>query len=214
MDRRQTAIECAEIESSGFSVREYLQDCGCISPWGTWYRLQREELHRQTWQIRDGKGGDDMRKLTLADKKKAVDIAMAGGSPLKYLKELDVKNPSACWAYIKKCLKARDPEQYARLTAKETEEPEEEKQPEVNVTIRSEDIQTGEADLQPTIVKMQNMDGFEITGLKTTYGEWHVSNNGYLFFGANSHDELEMPVEVWRKFAADLPRVMQILGIA
>ena len=110
MDRRQLAEECERIEKDGGSVRDYLAARGCISPWGTWYRLQKEQLGRKEWQITDGKGGDDVRKLTLEQKKKAVEIAAGGGNPLEYLKECGAANPSASWVYILKCLEKTDPE--------------------------------------------------------------------------------------------------------
>ena len=117
MDRRQLAEECERIEKDGGSVRDYLAARGCISPWGTWYRLQKEELGRHESQITDGKGGDDVRKLTLEQKKKAVEIAAGGGNPLEYLKKCGAANPSASWVYIMKCLEKTDPEMHAKLTA-------------------------------------------------------------------------------------------------
>ena len=54
-------------------------------------------------------------KITLAQKKKAVDIAIGGGNPLKYLKECGSSNPSAHWYYIRKTLKEKDPEKYAQI---------------------------------------------------------------------------------------------------
>lgn len=170
MDREALARKCARIEKAGGSVREYLGGLGFISPWGTWFRLQKEELGRKDYQITDGKGVEEMRKVTLEDKKKAVEIALSGGNPLKFLKECGVANPSASWAYIKKTLKEVDPEKYARLPSRANaaepecwkpkeavttccaqarpsgvevpdEWPEEEpEKPEVVLTIRSEDL--------------------------------------------------------------------------
>jgi len=115
MNRQQLARECVEIEQAGGSVREYLALKGCISPWGTWYRLQKEELGRAECHITDGKGGDDMKKIALADKKKAVEIAIGGGDPLEYLRKCGSKNPQALWYMIKKNLQEVEPDQYAKL---------------------------------------------------------------------------------------------------
>ena len=115
MNRQQLARECVEIEKAGGSVREYLASKGCISPWGTWYRLQKEELGRAECHITDGKGGDDMKKIALADKKKAVEIAIGGGDPLEYLRKCGSKNPQALWYMIKKNLQEVEPDQYAKL---------------------------------------------------------------------------------------------------
>lgn len=50
-----------------------------------------------------GKGENKVanHKLTLEQKKKAVEIFRSGGDYLRYLKECGAKNPSAAWAYIK-----------------------------------------------------------------------------------------------------------------
>ena len=179
MDREALARKCARIEKAGGSVREYLGTLGFISPWGTWFRLQKEELGRKNYQITDGKGVEEMRKVTLEDKKKAVEIALSGGNPLKFLKECGVANPSASWAYIKKTLKEVDPEKYARLPSRANaaepecwkpkeavttccaparpsgvevpdELPEEPEKPEVVLTIKSEDL-TREIDETPHV---------------------------------------------------------------
>lgn len=116
MDRQELAQICAEIEKAGGSVREYLHDIGFLSPWGTWYRLQIEELGRKRHQIKDGKGTGDMkRKITLAQKKRAVSIALNGGNPLPYLRECGSVKPDGLWYTIKQDLKKVDPETYEKL---------------------------------------------------------------------------------------------------
>ena len=116
MDRAELAKACVEVEKAGGSVREFLAEQGCISPWGTWYRLQKEELHRKESQITDGKGRVNMaRKITLEQKKKVVQIAIEGGDPLEYLRQHGSKNPTGLWWTIKNDLKAADPELYAKI---------------------------------------------------------------------------------------------------
>ena len=58
---------------------------------------------------RNGKEEKNMarNKLTLEQKKKAVEIAQNGGDPLKYLEKCGSKNPSAAWFYIKKTIEAK-----------------------------------------------------------------------------------------------------------
>lgn len=105
-----------EVEKAGGSVREFLAEQGCISPWGTWHRLQKEELHRSDSQITDGKRRENMaRKITLEQKKKTVQIAIEGGDPLEYLRQHGSKNPSGLWWTIKNDVKAADPELYAKI---------------------------------------------------------------------------------------------------
>lgn len=117
MDRAELAKECVAVEKAGGSVREFLKEHGCISPWGTWYRLQKEELHRSESQITSGKGDENKlsRKITLEQKKKAVQIAIEGGDVLEYLRQLGSKNPSGLWWTIKNDVKAADPELYAKI---------------------------------------------------------------------------------------------------
>ena len=115
MDRTELARRCARIDAAGGNVREFLKGLGFISPWGTWFRLQKEELGRKDYQITDGRGNEEMKKVTLEQKKKAVDIALSGGNPLDYLKEIGSKQPAALWYAIKKVLKEADPEKYGKL---------------------------------------------------------------------------------------------------
>ena len=87
-DREQLARECVEIEKRGGCVRDYLRGLGCVSPWGTWHRLQKEELGRSDAQITDGKGkGMKQPKITDEQKNEAARIAIEGGDPREYLKE-------------------------------------------------------------------------------------------------------------------------------
>lgn len=232
-DREELARCCLEVEQAGGNVLTFLKECGYVSTWGTWYRLQIEELGRKKDTVTGGRGENTMNRITLEQKKKAVQIGIDGGDVIGFLKKCGSKNPSAHWCVIKKNLKDADPEAWAKLEASakkdsvQTEKPvtccapstregvevpddvpeEEPEKPEVVLTIKSEDLTR-----VSSITKPVNYDGFEIPGLKTDYGRFQVSNNGYLFFGADQ-DELEMPLEIWRKFAEDLPRVMAILGI-
>ena len=54
-------------------------------------------------------------KLTREEKERAVELAISGGDPIAYLRELGAKNPWASWAYVKQTLKKAKPELYAQL---------------------------------------------------------------------------------------------------
>ncbi|MBQ1792936.1 MAG: hypothetical protein II008_22400, partial [Oscillospiraceae bacterium] len=54
-------------------------------------------------------------KVTLEHKKKAVEIALEGGDPLKYLKDHGAGNAPAMWYTIKQNLKETDPEKFSQL---------------------------------------------------------------------------------------------------
>lgn len=124
MDKAQLAKECVAIDEAGGNVREYLASKGFISPWGTWYRLQIEELGRSKNQITEGRGGNEMSKITLEQKKKAVEMAIRGESPLPYLKKCGSTAPDKTWWYIKNKLKDADPELYAQIPDMRKAEPE------------------------------------------------------------------------------------------
>lgn len=123
MNRMKLAQECVEIDEAGGNVRDFLRMRGFISPWGTWYRLQIEELGRNKGQITEGKGGNDMKRVTLEQKKKAVEIALGGGDPLAYLKSIGSKQPPALWYAIRKGLQDADPAAYEKLMGVKKEEP-------------------------------------------------------------------------------------------
>lgn len=115
MDRSVLAQECLEIERAGGSVRDYLRELGFISPWGTWYRLQKEELHRKEHEITYGRENTMATRVSLEQKKKAVQIALDGGNPFDFLRQCGSKEPAGLWWTIKQNLKKVDPEIYAKL---------------------------------------------------------------------------------------------------
>lgn len=128
MDRARVASECVRIERRGGSVRDYLAGLGCISPWGTWHRLQVEELHRKSYEITDGKAKEWKRKYTEEEdivvgkvivtpkiREEAVRIALDGQSPLTYLEGLGLIKSTQAWNKIKARLKETDPETWEKL---------------------------------------------------------------------------------------------------
>lgn len=197
MDRTELARRCARIDAAGGNVREFLNGLGFISPWGTWFRLQKEELGRKDYQITDGRGNEEMKKVTLEQKKKAVDIALSGGNPLDYLKEIGSKQPAALWYAIKKVLKEADPEKYGKLptranaaepecwkpkaepvttccapsTREGVEVPDElpEEVPEEKMEMPAADLTIPEEKLisMDSVCKPVNYDGFEVMALKS-----------------------------------------------
>jgi len=115
MDRSVLAQECVEVERAGGSVRDYLRERGFISPWGTWYRLQKEELHRKEHEITYGRENTMATRVSLEQKKKAVQIALDGGNPFDFLRDCGSKEPAGLWWTIKQNLKKVDPDTYAKL---------------------------------------------------------------------------------------------------
>lgn len=59
---------------------------------------------------------ESKRMMKLGERsRKAVDIALEGGDPVEYFRQLGQKNPTAAWSSLKAQLREKDPETYARL---------------------------------------------------------------------------------------------------
>lgn len=228
-DRRQMALACLEIERAGLSVLDFLQDLGAVSPWGTWWRLQVEELGRERHQIRDGKGVNDMKKLTLENKKKAVEIALGGGNYLDYLKKCGAGNPSASWTYIKKCLQTKDPEKYEQLMAikkqekpaEPAEDPLKDFEPVVFQGKEYEKAEKAEQKEPKTEQKAEKTSGkrrkadqkkpFKIREAEGAVGIWTNKGTEIKFWKHGSEISLA-PVD-WLALAAELPNVLKLFGM-
>ena len=237
MDREQLAKECLKIEKADGNVLEYLRSVGCISPWGTWYRLQKEELRRRPDQIKNGKGYDAMGMITLEKKKKAVDLAIRGISPIPYLRECGSKKPGVTWSNIMRALETADPAKYNMLTKMRGFEPMKEaqkamEQPEVDMTIKAEDLAktNPEPEMKLTIHAAEIADDAEpeeAIGAPIFCGTLHVSavrddsigefyydsKFGVMDWRAPDGDEVSLNAESWRELIGKLPEIMKILGI-
>lgn len=127
--RRGEYYMCSERCLDLFVVREYKERTGWIEDY------KRRKTYMQ-------------KKITLEQKKKAVEIAIGGGDPMKYLAKCGAANPSASWWYIRKVLSEKDPETFRKLNAvteQDAEDPEEPvadvmPQPMVNLEISCEDL--------------------------------------------------------------------------
>ena len=73
--------------------------------WCSWSCLRQSEK----------KGKLDMKKLTLENKKEAVQIALSGGNPLDFIRMCGISNAADCWSKIKADLKEKDPEAREKL---------------------------------------------------------------------------------------------------
>lgn len=219
MDRKALALECLEVEAAGGSVREFLREHGCLSPWGTWYRLQIEELGRKDAQITEGKGDEEkMKKITLEQKKKAVQIAIDGGDPLEYLRNHGSKNPSGLWWTIKNDVKSADPELYAKipmLNAVRKNKPEKDEP----VPVDKETVAAAE-EAKPQIperliakIEVENplMDGFTVTSIRGKYGEYHKDTmSASLDFLGTDGETISMRPEAWKEWLEEVSRVLGI----
>lgn len=230
-DQMALAQECLEVEYRRESVIDYLRGKGFISPAATWQRLQLNYLDREPNKLTKGNGDIMAHKITLEQKKKAVQIAIDGGSPIDFLGMCGSKNPVNLWSTIKASLKQADPELYAKIPdqrkngAKKRNEDKEE--PEV--------FSLEDADPQPCppllmartpiddtvhiaaqkVTKPVNYDGFDVCGVRGKFGTYTasiISGKHWIDFDDPSGDTLSYPVEDWKDFLEELRKAAAVLG--
>ena len=179
-------------------------------------------------------------KITLEQKKKAVQIALDGGNQLLYLNGLGSKNAPAMWGTIKRNLKETDPETYEKLqaiqngkiraTAEAAAEAAEEVQAEEETEddFGQDDLEEDEPEDEPDepdepetpagkITGPVCYDGFNVCGVQGQYGCYRfqdINGKQWIDFddleGAN---ELSMTVDQWRGLLAELRKAAAILGV-
>lgn len=218
MDRHQLALECVKIEKAGGSVRDFLRQRGCISPWGTWYRLQREELGRTDDKITEGKGDRKMgqAKLTDAQKEQAVRIAIAGGDPRNYLRDCGSKAPDNLWWKIRRDLKDADPETYEKLP---------DRIPRTKQSLPKNfkliNRITAEKDEDETEERLPEMGDIPELRLKATAaegmaGSWKRDRE-YIKLEIQRENKPELVANMsaleWEAAAAELPEVLRLFGM-
>lgn len=182
--RRGDCYMCSEQCLDVFVTREYKERIGWIED----YQRRKKDMRK---------------KITLEQKKKAVEIAIGGGDPLEYLKDCGAGNPSASWWYIRKVLKEKEPEMYAKLPAEKEEEqkveqtvaekaeelaeyletPEGQEKLEKAVTISDEDVKKAMAakdvvmEIKDHLEKPKrrplNYEGFDVLTIKNEFGQFH-----------------------------------------
>lgn len=217
MDRGQMARECLEIEKRGGDVLAFLRGKGCVSPWGTWHRLQKEELGRKDGEISLGKGkeaknvGYQKTEKVKRTREENLDLIIEEireqRDPVEALGKLGYSEPGQVYTDVKNWAKQNAPEKYAMLPAN------------LAAWKKSRGLcrtETQELTLSAgenyVLNVAEDMEDVVITGIRLECGDYRVCN-GYLYFGSNEKDVLEMPVEIWRKFVKELPKAMRILGV-
>ena len=189
----------------------------------------------------DEEGEDDMRGqklLTDEQKEKAVQIAMEGGDPIKYLKGCGAVNPWGNWGYIKMLMQKNDPEKYDRLMKAMHEKGEEkekkrkeqrekleklmnpvevekvDKLPETVMTISSDGISVKRKETNPTKKQRKINLVYKVIGIETKLGKFqydHASDQ-LRWMPKNSTVVIMMPAEDWKQLAEDMPHIMKTIG--
>lgn len=230
-DQRELALQCLEVEDAGGSVIEFLKGLGFISASATWQRLQLNELGRLPSKLRDGKENVNMGKLTLEDKKKAVQIAVDGGNPLEYIRSCGVKNAAEAWGKIKRVVKETDQEAFEKIPKRlpnpknsiviDTPKGKMEITPEKISQMSQEEVSYANVAMMSELVKRTingavNYDGFTVRAVQGVYGRYFydkTSMGEYIDFENNDGDELSMTVDNWQMFVAELKHAAAVLGV-
>ena len=234
MDRRKMALECLEVERLGYSVLDFLREQGAISPWGTWWRLQVEELGRARYQIRNGKENKMAKKnnvLTPEVRTDAEKMIAEGRDPKTiqiYLADHGSKNPSAHLYAIRNSMKKKaepkldsgHPEikQKEELAGFEPFVPEKK-----TVTFGGKEFEKMEKP-SPTCCQPARPSGvtvpdqlpekkpsFKIREAEGACGIWRNDGNGWISY-LKGDNWAKMRVEDWLVMMAELPNVLKLFG--
>lgn len=157
-------------------------------------------------------------KITLEQKKKAVEIALGGGDPRDYLKACGSKNPDAHWYYIKNKLKETDKKTYYKLVGPVGEllakiEPEDE--PILKVQENEPDLQPGD---KVTVVVDGEATEHQVVDHKITVDENGIKVDDHYVLGPASYEEPEesqqpaVPNEVLNRVVPYGFRVREVEG--
>lgn len=234
MDRRKMALECLEVERLGYSVLDFLREQGAISPWGTWWRLQVEELGRARYQVRDGKENKMAKKnnvLTPEVRTDAEKMIAEGRDPKTiqiYLADHGSKNPSAHLYAIKNGMKkkAQQKDELAGFVPMDLKK----KKPE-KVTFNGKEFEKMEKEAEDKFKKaetaaekivkgLQNIaqqcklpePSFKIREAEGVCGIWRNDGNGWISY-LKGDNRTKMRVEDWLAMTAELPNVLKLFGI-
>lgn len=228
MDRERVAEECLRIEKRGGDVITYLRGLGCISPWGTWFRIQKEQLGRKNWQIKDGKGkkmvvhkeekkkvNKSKRKLTAEEKTKAMELYVSGGDPIEYLTSIGIESAARVWGGVRRYWPGVEIPEAAPAKVETPEDPKEDPLP-------FEPEPEDEADMydpfeyppeEPVTVPLTYMDR-KVTAIEDTeFGEFHRKGD-WVDWETKDGEMISMTIPQWRLLVNSAIRYdFRILGV-
>lgn len=185
---------------------------------------------------------EDMRGqklITDEQKQKAIETALEGGDPIKYLKECGAKNTWGNWGWIKMQLEKKDPEKYKRMMEALGQKPAtveradklpkverkaEEQKPLAKV-VRKEITKDGVKVEAKLLVPKEEFEkalnggtkkalDFKVIGIETKLGKFQYdsASDQMRWMPKNSTVVIMMQSEDWEKLAEDLPEIMKAIG--
>ena len=206
------------------------------------WRFKRNHIFYCTYSCLklSDEGVKEMAKITKEQKQKAVDIALDGGNPVEFLKGCGSMAPDQMWTYIKKTLKAKEPEVYAKLLLKAVD-----KAPTVKFEDVKKDImeipqikldgpiriETPEANKVEIVEKPEKKpvpekygihnplmyDQFTVREVEGLFGRYRYSDIGSAVYidyeNTEGVDVLSLTVDQWRRFREEQEKAAAILGV-
>ena len=171
-------------------------------------------------------GVKEMAKITKEQKQKAVDIALDGGNPVEFLKGCGSIAPDQMWTYIKKTLKAKEPEVYAKLLLKAVDRAPTVKfedvkkdimeipQIKVDGPIRIETKEPAQVEVLTVGTPVPPPFEYKTTGISTAIGDFqYFKKTGYLDWTDLNGETVSMNLDEWREFMNIFPFALVTLGV-
>ena len=171
-------------------------------------------------------------KITLEDKKKAVQIALDGGDPVKFLQGKGAADAVQVWGRIKRDLKETDPETFGKLPKRaEKKAPEKAEEPE---TVTVQDAMDGmKAAADEFFGKCEDaglkLDGgkdsflgyvndlaeYEVTAIRLkNFGEFYRDyEHNSIDWRTPAGEEVSISVIDWKELLERMPMILKILGV-
>ena len=228
------------------------EDCRIVHAARDLHKVDFTNLGQQDMQgffpyeipVREGKTeeerDEDMRgqkMLTDEQKQKAVEIALEGGDPIKYLKGLGAANPWGNWGYIKMKLKEKEPEKYDQLMkaqgGKQATVEKADKLPKVEHKAGKPVAKVIEKKVTKDGVKVKAkltvpakeieeiLNGgtkkaleFKVIGIETKLGKFQYdsASDQMRWMPKNSTVVIMMQAEDWEALAEQMPEIMKAIG--
>ena len=225
--RRTIAFECAKIEQVGGDVLAHLRELGYLSPWGTWYRMQREFLHRKKdTEITDGK---PKKKETVAmewtKEERALHMEafranLHAGEDVRTALELtglEGRSLGQTYRQMRAVLLKTDPEFAAKL-------PERIPAAHARKVYVQMDQETGEEEdgaeaagaeePEGRITRPLMHSGMEACAWRGKCGEYRYDvKHGYIDYEGKDAESLSMTLEDWREFLQELKTAAALMGV-
>ena len=158
----------------------------------------------------DMKGMNQDMSLSKEQRQMVIEMAMRGESPLTYIEEQGIKNPSCTWWTIRTYMEKNDPETYAKLPAKFKGVKAMPKQ--------CEQVETPEGNAAAVVAKKEPKKPeleYRVTAIKTEeFGEFYFDTKfNCIDWRTEEGDEMSMSPQGWKNLIEELPEILKALGV-